>query len=160
MQPFKLQGMTVDEKLNHAALVLDRLNNRQELSSAVVVFPPNIYSGFKETVGEDGIIFKCMFPVRGKLSKLCVMIEDVKENTEVIFSLKKLGVHTKAEQISYIIMKTNFMFELITVDVKPGDYLICSTKMPEKITNIYVAILYNIDSIIGTPKVIKLGENS
>lgn len=150
MARLELQGRNADEKLAHVSLILERMSRKTQKVATTIVPPSPIY-GFKDLLCADGIIFKCLIPAKGNISRLCLAIEEIDTKDPVSFEIlfEKFG-DGKVKQSYGFSTKKRILIEDVNLNVDPGDCITLKTADPERLSGIYATILYNIDIAVGT----------
>ena len=116
----ELRGKTPDERLNHAEVILSRMRRRLH-TKIIGVIPPMMISGFVQTPGPEGALYKSLILVKGKLIRVGLSIDSyatkntVKFKAEIKNKLGKSVVKFETRRLAHL--------EQVEVAVEPGDLL-------------------------------------
>jgi len=145
----KIKGNTPEEKLQHVEKILNRMSRKLH-KTVVGVMPPIPIIFSTDAPKEDGEIFTFLAPASGRITDICLMVGEYKDQTPVEFKASVEGqVHGSSGSFR---TRKNLTITALDLDVHPGDLLrLTTTAEPGQINRIWLSFLYQ----LGIDKVAK-----
>ncbi len=116
-----VKGDTVDSRFDSIERVLHRFSRRLGRFCAVYI-PPFPVSGYVDTPDSDGVLFRYIFPLKGKVEKCLVFFGNAPDNHLVSVTFIREGI-TKMWDAE-VGKETTIGLD---IEVKPGDKFILSS---------------------------------
>lgn len=137
-----LEG-TVEKKFKHVEIFLNRMLRRLH-RRVITIMPPIPISFYRDSVPEDGIIFKWLCPANATLTAASLFVGEYEEKPQVEFGIAQAGNQTG----NIFTFKTRKELSNIKVDMPlhGGDRITFRCTEPERVKNIWVSFLIAFDT--------------
>lgn len=133
-----LQGKTVEERLDHADLILQRLT-RKAPGRIHVIVPPVPVCFYCSTPSESGLIGRWVAPVDGAIQEIHAYVGFVMDRLKPVLVITVVsGNRTESASMVY---STGAASTKTTVAVKAGDRIELSTTDPGSVGELSVSFL-------------------
>lgn len=151
----RIEGDTVDKKFEAVERILRRLMMRSR-ERVFGVIPPIPIFGYAERPAEDGVIIRCVMPMKGVVRRACLAVGEYVENKPANFNVLCGG--TERGYTKSFVTKKPIVVEELDYPISIGDRLVLSTPEPGSVAKIWVSILCDADVSDGRVKAIAFDE--
>lgn len=152
-----MEEKTVEQRVKHLEVVVERLVKRSLGSKAFIKMPPMLISGHCYEPDSEGFIARGFIPVKGKVIRLCIGIGEMPEEGSVVLQVF-LQDQRKSDRLT-IEMSKNFFLENVDYPIEAGTAIILKAKPREdgqfNFKNIWYSVLYSMqEKIYSTEKLL------
>ena len=129
--------MSEEKRKLAVARRLARQQNKIRISSYVTPFP---VSSFIKEIPEDKVVFRYMFPGKGKVFNACIYMEgDLKKGVEVAAEIR--SVKGDGQGVTHI-ARNVFTTMNLTFDINIGDRLTVAVNSDVPVENLWISFMW------------------
>lgn len=140
-----IQGTSVDQKMESIERILQHMQRRMHKKVTGII--PPVPLSVHVSVPDDGTVLKYLFPAAGKISRVCLIVNNLPEGKKVA-DFKVTIMSRGHEAVEKVTVANKLYVEQVDLAIAPGDRLHVTTK--DDVSDIWFAALYEITPNEGT----------